>query len=124
MIVSELIELLRKQEADRAVGIDWDCDMEIVAWVEDVLLMKHGNGRTKFIGFGNRHGIIFLNTVDDMEFSMTVVDLIASLADCNPTAEVAITSPDEEVGLVMGGAEMDEDAFVLTVERKEVIQRT
>lgn len=39
MIVSELIKLLGKQDADIVVGIHWTDGEEVVAYADDVLLI-------------------------------------------------------------------------------------
>lgn len=126
MIVSELIDLLRTQDPHKGVGIQWHDDTEIVAWVEDLLLVKATADHTKFVGFGNRHGIIFLSTDEDGEYSVTVGKLLKSLSKCNATATVAIMSTDkidaETVGYTVGGAEWDDDVFVLYAQREEFIQ--
>ena len=126
MIVSELIALLRNQDPDKAVGIRWGDDAEIVAWVEDLLLMKGTADHTKFIGFGTRQGFIFLSTVEDVEYSRPLGELLESLSECNATATVAMMNTDEideeTVGYVVGGVELDDDVFVLTAQREEFIQ--
>ena len=126
MIVSELIALLRNQDPDKAVGIQWGDDAEIVAWVEDLLLSVGTAETTKFIGFGNRHGIIFLSTVEDVEYSLPVGVLLESLSECNATAKVAMMNTDkideETVGYIVGGVDLDDDVFVLTAQQEEFIQ--
>jgi hypothetical protein len=127
MIVSELIALLRNQDPDKAVGIRWGDDAEIVAWVEDLVLMQGTAETNKFIGFGNRHGIIFLSTVEDGEYSRPVGELLQSLSECNATATVAMMNTDEiseeTVGYIVGGFDLDDDVFVLTAKQEEFIQR-
>lgn len=128
MIVSELIDLLRTQDPENLVGIQWGDDAEIVAWVEDLVLSAGTTETNKFIGFGNRHGIIFLSTVEDVEYSLPVGVLLESLSECNANATVAIMNTDEiseeTVGYAVGGAEWDDDVFVLTAQREEFIQST
>lgn len=127
MIVSELIDLLRTQAPEKVVGIQWGDDAEIVAWVEDLLLVKATNEHTKVIGFGSWHGFVFLSTVEDGEYSLPIGVLLESLSECNATATVAITSTDEideeTVGYVVGGVQLDDDeVFVLNAQREEFIQ--
>lgn len=126
MTVSELIDLLRTQYPENLVGVQWDDDTEIVAWVEDLLLVKATADHTKFVGFGNRHGIIFLSTVEHGEYSLPIGVLLERLSECNANATVAITSTDEideeTVGYTVGGAEWDDDVFVLIAQREEFIQ--
>lgn len=127
MIVSELINLLRKQDSDKAVGIQWGEEAELSAFVEDILLMTGTPDHVKNLGVGNRLGVIFLSMVDNGEFSIAVEDLLAALKDCNPGASVAVTSGIEvdepEVGSVVGSNDSEEDVVVLTVQREEFIQR-
>lgn len=127
MIVSELIALLRNQDPEKAVGVQWGDDAEIVAWVEDLLLVKATADHTKYIGFGNRHGIIFLSTDEEREYSLPVGKLLESLSECNAAATVAITSTgnidEETVGYIVGGDGSGVDAFALIAQRERFIQR-
>lgn len=130
MKVSELMKELLECPMTAPVRLSLD-NGDITGYVDDLILMQiifdeDDQSHTKFLGYGNRNGVIFLGAEEAEEDwlnsdeiygeALSVAELYFVLAQCKPEAEVAASFGfgDERVAWILE-LDIDDEANRLTL---------